>query len=245
MKTFHSFLRLQLLVLVSIAAAQQQTSSSLVRQDEPPQAPSSVAGDVAVGAPYDWKHPEYPKEALRKKLQGSVLLRLSLDEKGRVIDVSVINGDQDFIEAAIRSVRKWKYSPYFVNDVSTKVATLVTIDFRIDKYGKPDISARYKEWLPQNVFRVGGGVSAPRAIRTQDPQYSEEARQDKYQGTCVLGVVVGPDGRPHNVRVVRPLGKGLDEKAIEAVQKWQFEPARKNGQPVAVLINVEVQFRLY
>jgi TonB family protein len=95
------------------------------------------------------------------------------------------------------------------------------------------------------VFRVGGGVSAPRVIYQPDPEYSEEARKAKYQGTCVLWLVVGPDGRPRDIRVARTLGLGLDEKAIEAVRTWKFEPAMKDGKPVAVQINVEVEFRLY
>jgi TonB family protein len=95
------------------------------------------------------------------------------------------------------------------------------------------------------VFRVGGGVSAPKPLYAPDPEYSEEARKAKYQGTCVLWLVVGPDGRPRDIRVSRTLGLGLDEKAIEAVKQWKFEPAMKDGKPVAVQINVEVSFRLY
>jgi periplasmic protein TonB len=95
------------------------------------------------------------------------------------------------------------------------------------------------------VFRVGGGVSAPRAIFAPDPEYSEEARKAKYQGTCVLWLVVGPDGRTRDIRVARTLGLGLDQQAIEAVKQWKFEPAMKDGKPVAVQVNVEVSFRLY
>lgn len=95
------------------------------------------------------------------------------------------------------------------------------------------------------AFRVGGGVSAPKIIYQPDPEYSEEARKAKYQGTCVLWLVVGPDGKPRDIRVQRTLGLGLDEKAIEAVKTWRFEPALKDGKPVAVQINVEVSFRLY
>ena len=94
-------------------------------------------------------------------------------------------------------------------------------------------------------FHVGGGVSAPRVIFRPDPEYSEEARKAKYQGTCVLWLVVGPDGKPRDLRIARSLGLGLDEKAIEAVKTWKFEPAMKDGKPVAVQINVEVSFRLY
>jgi TonB family protein len=95
------------------------------------------------------------------------------------------------------------------------------------------------------IFRVGGGVSAPKALFAPDPEYSEEARKAKYQGTCVLWLIVGPDGRPRDIRIARSLGLGLDEKAIEAVKQWKFEPAMKDGKPVAVQINVEVDFRLY
>jgi TonB family protein len=95
------------------------------------------------------------------------------------------------------------------------------------------------------VFRVGGGVSAPRALNTPDPDYSEEARKAKYQGTVVLWLIVDQNGRPRDVKVARSLGMGLDQKAIEAVRKWTFEPAMKDGKPVAVQINVEVNFRLY
>ena len=94
-------------------------------------------------------------------------------------------------------------------------------------------------------FRVGAGVSAPRPIYSPDPEFSEEARKAKYQGTCVLGLVVDAMGRPTSIRVVNSLGMGLDEKAIEAVKTWRFEPAMKDGHPVAVAINLEVDFHLY
>ncbi len=95
------------------------------------------------------------------------------------------------------------------------------------------------------VFRVGGGVLAPKPIATPDPQYTEEARQAKYEGTCVLAMIVGPDGKPRDIRVQRGLAMGLDQKAIEAVRQWRFEPATKDGRAVAVQISVEVSFKLY
>jgi TonB family protein len=95
------------------------------------------------------------------------------------------------------------------------------------------------------VFRVGGGVSPPRTLYDPEPEYSEEARKAKYQGVCVLYVEVGADGRPRNIRVVRTLGLGLDEKAMEAVKTWKFEPGMKDGKPVAVAVNIEVTFHLY
>ena len=94
------------------------------------------------------------------------------------------------------------------------------------------------------VFRVGGGVSAPKVTYAPDPEYSEEARKGKIEGVVVLWMIVTPEGTVRDVKVARSLGHGLDEKAIEAVKKWKFEPALKDGQPVAVQINVKCSFRL-
>jgi TonB family protein len=94
------------------------------------------------------------------------------------------------------------------------------------------------------AFRIGGGVSAPVPIFKVEPEYSEEARKAKFQGTVLLAIVVDESGQTGNVRVVRALGMGLDEKAMEAVRKWRFKPGYKDGKPVAVLANVEVNFRL-
>ena len=93
-------------------------------------------------------------------------------------------------------------------------------------------------------YRIGGGVSAPQLVFKVEPEYSEEARKAKFQGTVVLYVVVDEKGNPRDLRVVRPLGLGLDQKAIEAVQKWRFKPGLKDGRPVAVSAQIEVNFRL-
>jgi protein TonB len=96
------------------------------------------------------------------------------------------------------------------------------------------------------VFHLGeSGVSAPRPIYQPEPEFSEEARKAKYQGVVGLNVVVGPDGRIHNAQVVHSLGMGLDEKALEGVKLWKFDPARKDGRPVAVAVYIEVDFHLY
>jgi TonB family protein len=94
------------------------------------------------------------------------------------------------------------------------------------------------------VYRIGGGVSAPQLVFKVEPEYSEEARKAKFQGTVVLYVVVDAQGLPRDLKVVRPLGLGLDQKAIEAVQKWRFKPGQKDGHPVAVSAQIEVNFRL-
>ena len=94
------------------------------------------------------------------------------------------------------------------------------------------------------VFRAGSGVTMPQVLLKVDPEYSEQARKAKYQGTVVLSLVVQSDGSVRDIKVVEPLGLGLDEKAIEAVKQWRFRPGMKSGQPVNVAAIIEVTFRL-
>ena len=98
----------------------------------------------------------------------------------------------------------------------------------------------------RGVYAAGiGGVSNPIPLVTPEAEFSDEARRQKYQGVCLVAVIVDAQGNPRNARVTRSLGMGLDEKALDAVRKYKFKPARKDGKPVPVWITVEVDFRLY
>jgi protein TonB len=94
------------------------------------------------------------------------------------------------------------------------------------------------------VYRPGGGVTAPTAIVKPEPEYSEEARKAKWSGAVLVRLVVDTNGMPQSIEIVKPLGLGLDQKAIEAIQKWRFKPGLKDGKPVAVQATIEVNFRL-
>jgi len=85
--------------------------------------------------------------------------------------------------------------------------------------------------------------SPPRPIYTPEPEYTEEARQARREGVCMVSLVVGVDGRPSNIVVIKKLGYGLDERAVEAVRKWKFEPARRYGRPVMARMNLSLTFR--
>lgn len=95
------------------------------------------------------------------------------------------------------------------------------------------------------VYRIGGGVSAPVPIFSPEAEFSDEARRAKYQGVCLVSLIVDAQGNPQNPRVVRGLGRGLDEKALEAVRKYKFKPAMKGNTPVPVMMSIEVNFKLY
>lgn len=95
------------------------------------------------------------------------------------------------------------------------------------------------------AYRIGGDVSAPQLIYQVDPEFSEEARKAKFQGEVLVHLIVDAQGRPTNVKVIRPVGMGLDEKARDAVMQYKFRPARKGGQPVPVELNVAVNFQIF
>jgi TonB family protein len=107
------------------------------------------------------------------------------------------------------------------------------------------VGSGYGSGFGGGVFSIGNGVSAPRAIFTPEPEYSDEARKAKFQGIVSMWAVIGADGRPRALRIIRSLGMGLDEKALEAVRSWRFEPGKKDGHPVAVQMMVEVDFHLF
>jgi protein TonB len=95
------------------------------------------------------------------------------------------------------------------------------------------------------VKQVGGGVIGPVVIYQPEPEFSEEARKAKQMGVVTVSIIVDTNGRPQNVHVTRGVGMGLDEKAMEAVRQYRFKPARENGKPVAVYLNVEVNFEIF
>lgn len=96
------------------------------------------------------------------------------------------------------------------------------------------------------VYTVGGGVTNPTPIFMPLPMYTEAARKARVEGIVMLQAVVRKNGTVDSFRVVRGLGYGLDESAINTIAtKWRFKPGTLNGQPVDVLANIEVSFRLY
>jgi TonB family protein len=96
----------------------------------------------------------------------------------------------------------------------------------------------------EGIYKVGGDVVAPKLVFQVTPEYSEEARKARYEGTVVLEAVIRKDGRIDVVHLLRSLGFGLDQNAIEALKQWRFRPATKNGTPVDSILNVEVRFNL-
>ena len=99
---------------------------------------------------------------------------------------------------------------------------------------------------PSWTYKIGGRISAPVLKHRVMAQFTDEARRAKYQGICLISLIVDAQGNPQNVRVARALGMGLDQKALEAVRQYKFKPAMKDGKtPVPSMVTIEVDFRLF
>jgi TonB family protein len=179
--------------------------------------------------------PEYSEEARRARHQGTVLLDVEVDTNGQPANIRVIRSlGMGLDEKAIEAVKKWKFVPATKGGVPVKVSAQIEVEFRLQADGEPR----------PGVNKIGNGVTAPVLIYKTEPEYSEEGRAAKFQGVVLLYAQINPLGQAVNLRVLRSLGLGLDEKAMEAVKMWKFKPGMKDGNPVTVEVQIEVAFRL-
>jgi TonB family protein len=106
------------------------------------------------------------------------------------------------------------------------------------------VAAAQKSKTDEKAYKIGGGVKAPSVISKVEPRYTQEARDAKLQGSVLLAVEINKQGVPENIRVLKGLELGLSESAVAAVKQWKFKPGMKDGKPVRVKANIEVNFRL-
>jgi len=168
-------------------------------------------------------------------------------------DFKVLFSDREneiqFVNAFAPALEKWgqKYGSYY-SAYGVNIANLQTVlakqQLAIGSQQQTQQGAFKDKEYTGGAYKVGGGVSAPSVLYKVEPTYTEEAHTAKLQGTVVLQLVVDEKGRAQNVKVTRSLGLGLDEKAVEAVEKWTFKPGMKEGKPVPVTGQIEISFRL-
>jgi TonB family protein len=169
---------------------------------------------------------------------GTASVELLIDKDGAPQSVRAVEGAEGpLAAAAVKALQSWQFRPLFASGNPFEAHAAVA--FSCSPAGTPAVSE-----APPPLYRVGGGVSAPVLLYKMEPDYSPEARQAKHQGASVLYVRISPTGAATELHVVRMLGKGLDEKAMEAVKRWKFKPGMKDGRPVGVEATIEVNFRL-
>jgi TonB family protein len=173
----------------------------------------------------------YTGEALNRSIEGVVTVQADIDAQGSIKVLRVVQGlGYGLDESATRAVANWVFSPALRNGVPIETVCLV------DVYFNP---------RAENALRVGYGVSAPTVLHRVEPQYTAEARAAHANGVVVLQALVRKDGVIDILRVVRGLGYGLTESAIEALQQWKLKPGLgQSGQPVDISLNIEINFHL-
>jgi len=157
------------------------------------------------------------QQALAQDPPGSPDAALTMETYARLLASQNRQGEADILLAQAKPIRQAQ-----IDRISTRLPATVT----------------------ESVAKVGNGVSPPMLENKQEPEYSEDARRAKLQGSVLLSITVGTDGMAHDIRLVRSLGFGLDESAAEAVSQWQFKPGMRDGVAVPVTATVEVNFRL-
>ena len=155
------------------------------------------------------------------------------------VDASIIEvWRSDELKADLSELRKYPHDE--VQDVHLAITSREEPDPKIFS-----IPTGFTIRDDRALRRIGGDVSAPVLIYSVAPEFAEQAKKAKTGGDVLVNLVVGQNGIPTNVRIVRGIGYGLDEKAIEAVRKYRFKPAMEHGQPVPVEINIQVNFQIF
>lgn len=213
------------------------------------------------------KMPILPEDKCKKERHESVSVAVTIDQKGLPRQIYLLTANGTMADRlAMQAVAGDLFIPARQGGMPVTVAraVLVEMDTCTGKVKQDDGEKREQTWLaslpvqtikplpagiptePNSKFyRVGGNVSAPVALFTPEAHFSDEARKARLQGECYISIIVDTNGIPRNPRVVKPLGKGLDEEAIKAVMQYRFKPALKNGsEPVPVMVTIAVNFRL-
>ncbi len=173
---------------------------------------------------------------------GVVIVNLEVTPKGQPDHLKLVEGPGEAASAAaLAAMRSWRFRPGFFNGKPRLASATVELQCRTAQTIAAGSAESGAAVAPQ---RVGSGTSAPVPLYHPEPEYSELARQAKYQGTVVFSLIVDTSGHAVHMSVLRPLGMGLDVQAMGAVSQWRFKPGMKDGKPVPVLATVEVNFRL-
>lgn len=192
-------------------------------------------------------HVLYSPEALENRVEGRVVLELSVDEDGRVYDALVISGPQQLRRTALMSVLHWRYSQAI--SLPTKLAVTIRFDLpthtaqMLPADGAEAAGAASDAGAEPKRIRLSGKVQQPRLLRQVRPEYPALAKQAQVEGLVVLDVSISPAGDVEDIDVEsgHPL---LIPAAVNAVKHWRYRPVLLNGVPVAVETEVEITFAL-
>jgi TonB family protein len=183
-----------------------------------------------------------PDDAACHPGTGPVLAEVAIGKDGTAGDIRFIGEhDEAAGKAVAAAISRWSFQPGSLNGEPREGTGTFAMECRGPDAGAGGPADAAATPAP---MRVGGSVSAPVLLSKVEPEYSEEARAARLQGTVVLDLEVDPSGRATDLLIVHPLGLGLDENAMEGLSQWRFQPGTKGGVQVTVLATIRVIFKL-
>jgi TonB family protein len=213
-----------------------------------------IGGTIAPPTKVRDVKPIYPKEAIEARIQGVQILEISVDPAGNVIDARALRGQRVLVGPAIDAVLQWKFTEW--SRPERRLMT-VTVNFTLDGGATPDLGMPARDtpaggamtpapipagW-PPDAIRVGGNIRPPNRIVDAKPVYPDVAQKARVQGVVIFDVLIGPDGKVKDARVLRSIPL-LDQAAYDAVMQWEFTPTLLNGNPISIIMTCTVNFTL-
>jgi len=201
--------------------------------------------------------PKYPKRALRDGTGTKVDLQAVIEPDGRIKDVTVQTGENEFSQNAMAAIRKWRFHPQ--RKQGKPVETIYKIHVRFSpllreansdvelESPQPDspkkLSVDVKDADEEVHSLQEPGMVAPKQIYSPEPEFSEVDRKSGAHGNVGIAFLVGADGLPRNLKIVCSSLPDSNENALAAVRTWKFAPGTFNGKRVAVPVEVEISFK--
>lgn len=218
------------------------------------------APDDASNYPDHMIRPRYPKDALRNGVSGTVELRAVIEPDGKLKDLTVLSGEPEFSKSAIDAIRKWRFHPRVQHGQPVETSFKIHARFNpLLREANSDVELESPRTelnaaaSPTTLLDLGPdvhhlsepGIIAPKQIYSPEPEFSEESRKEKQHGIVGIGLVVGIDGLPRDLRILCSSIPGSNENAVNAVKQWKFTPAKKDGKAVPAAIEIDVSFYRY
>ena len=253
--------------LLAMLALLMSLSCISAAQTAPPRV--RVSSGVAAGLLKTRVSPVYPPLARQARIQGTVMLSVTVDQDGNVQDISLISGHPMLAPAAIEAVKQWKYRPYLLNGIPVNLETQVQVNFSLSENPSPDQPSAEgagsntpgvvtgtvvtgkpsplagddpRIATPQRI-RVSSGVSQQLVVKKVPPQYPQDAREQNIQGAVILQATIDKEGNVSKLELIsgHPL---LAPAAIEAVKQWKYKPYMLAGNSLEVETQIQVNFSL-
>jgi TonB family protein len=222
---------------VSLLRASTEPSVVNIAPAEPGVKRITVGGQVQRARLKNEVRPEYPALAKQARIQGTVSFSIIIATDGTVKNITLLSGHPLLVQPAAEALKQWVFQTTLLNGEPVEVVTEAEVRFqRLEPLDQPVMEG--------NAYRIGGGVSAPVPLSRTEPVFPKGIDPQVTNAVVLLTIVIAKDGSVTNVEPLRG-DPAFFENAIEAVKQWKFTPGMKDGEPVPIKANVEVNFRKF